>query len=94
MKGWGKIKSIDSLSDRINRLEVSNKIKIESSRDSIYNDGDIRAFATVEDWFNWRIQNILPSYKLEVMGFHNISEEEEYSRRVLRRRSVHLLTTT
>ena len=80
------IKSIDNLSNRLGRLEISQKNTSSSTTDSnLYSidSGDIRAFATVEDWFNWRIQNILPSYKAYVIQYHNISSDEEYSRRVL-----------
>ena len=35
--------------------------------------------------FNWRVKEVLPFYKLEVMSLHNITLDEEYDRRILRR---------
>ena len=37
----------------------------------------------LDAWFNWHVKEIIPYYKAEVMRFHNITSDEEYSRRVL-----------
>ena len=34
-------------------------------------------------WFNWRVKEIMPYYKAEVMRHHKIISDEEYNRRVL-----------
>ena len=93
MKGWGKIKSIDSLSDRLGRLEVEKEVK---SIDSGHNNDDAGVpYATAEELehmtaheyyearFNWRVKEVLPFYKLEVMRLHNITSDEDYNRRTL-----------
>lgn len=86
MKGW-KNKSLDNLSDRLDRLE--EETEVESGGD------DGVAYATAQEleqmtphenyvaWFNWHVREIMPYYKSEVMRRHNITSDEEYNRRVL-----------
>ena len=88
MKAWGKIKSLDNISHRIGRLEDSKKI-VSSNNNTIDNGVP---YATAEELehmtahqyyearFNWRVKEILPLYKLEVMRLHNITSDEEYNR--------------
>lgn len=87
MRGWGKIKSIDNLSDRLDKLEEERALKTISDDDGV-------PYATADEldqmtdmeryiaWFNWHVKEIMPYYKEEVMRVHQISDEE-YDRRTL-----------
>ena len=70
MRGWGsKDKSLDNLSDRLDRLEEDRGV-VKPVEDNNTND---RRFATAEEleqmstmeryiaWFNWHIREIMPS---------------------------------
>ena len=88
MRGWGKIKSIDNLSDRLDKLEEERALKTISDDDGV-------PYATADEldqmtdmeryiaWFNWHVKEIMPYYKEEVMRIHNITSDEEYDRRTL-----------
>ena len=77
MKGWGKIKSIDSLSDRLGRLELEKEVK---SIDSGHNNDDAGVpYATAEELehmtaheyyearFNWRVKEVIAF--LQIRGY-------------------------
>jgi hypothetical protein len=76
LRGWGsKDKSLDNLSDRLDRLEEEmGEIKPVGD-----NDTNDRQYATAEEleqmspmeryiaWFNWHVREIMPYYKAEVI---------------------------
>jgi hypothetical protein len=84
-------KSIDDLFYRIRILELGENPS--SAKDAAADNGGV-PYATAEEleqmtdterfeaWFAWRVKEILPYYKAEVMRLHNISDEE-YDRRTL-----------
>ena len=85
MKGWGKVKSIDNISNRLGRLEKGTTVNQEivsrpyATAEELEQMTDEERF---EAWFNWRVREIMPYYKAEVMHLHNISDDE-YDRRTL-----------
>ena len=93
MKGWKDNKSIDNLFHRLGNLE-STKV-IQRNESAVDNTNAGVPYATAEELeqmtaheyyearFNWRVKEILPHYKLEIMRVYNITSDEEYSRRVL-----------
>jgi hypothetical protein len=90
LKRWTRVgsKSIDNLSDRLDRLEEEREVKSEDDDSSL-------PYATAQEleqmtpderyvaWFNWHVREIMPYYKEEVMRIHNITSDEEYDRRTL-----------
>ena len=91
IEGMGEeTESIDNLFDRIGRLESAKEI---SSSNESFDNGV--PYATAEEleqmtpmekyiaWFNWHVKEIMPYYKLEIMKVHNITSDEEYSRRII-----------
>ena len=89
MRGWGsKDKSLDNLSDRLDRLE-EERGEVKPVEDNVTND---RPYATAEEleqmssmekyiaWFNWHVREIMPYYKAEVMRLHSITSDEYDSR--------------
>ena len=89
MKGWGKVKSLDNLSDRLGRLEKEGTTATQKivSRNTPYATAEELEQMTpheyYEAWFNWSVKEIMPFYKAEVMRLHNITSDEEYNRRTL-----------
>ena len=88
MKAWGKIKSIDNLSDRLDRLE-GGLIHVNAAADYPYaTTEELEQMTSTERhvaWFNWHVREIMPYYKAEVMRLHNITSDEEYDRSTFRR---------
>jgi hypothetical protein len=81
-------KSIDELSDRLDRLEVENEISPTSDM-SISEFGltedELEKLSPMEKYilkFNWYVNQTMPYYKAEVMQVDN-STSEEYDRRTL-----------
>lgn len=99
MRGWGsKDKSLDNLSDRLDRLE-EERGEVKPVED---NDANDRPYATAEEleqmssmeryvaWFNWHVREIMPYYKAEVMRLHSITSDEYDSRTLEGDRSIYL----
>ena len=100
MRGWGsKDKSLDNLSDRLDRLE-EERGEVKPFEDNDVND---RPYATAEEleqmssmeryvaWFNWHVREIMPYYKAEVMRLHSITSDEYDSRTLEYERVAHAL---
>ena len=84
--GWGnKDKSLDNLSDRLDRVEDESGGEVKPVEDNDVND---RPYATAQEleqvssmeryiaWFNWHVREIMPYYKAEVMRLHSITSDE------------------
>jgi hypothetical protein len=100
LRGWGsKDKSLDNLSDRLDRLEEERGGQVKPVED---NDAKDRPYATAEEleqmssmeryiaWFNWYVREIMPYYKAEVMRLHSITSDEYDSRTLEGDRSIYL----
>lgn len=83
MKAW-KDKSIDNLSDRLDRLEA-NTDNNNSNAATNEDPDELEKLTPMEKYelkFNWYVREIMPYYKAEVMSVHNLTSEE-YDRRTL-----------
>jgi hypothetical protein len=81
-------KPIDKLSDRLHKLEEEREIASSNKPGVPYATAEVLEQMTdmerYEAWFNWHVKALMPYYKAEVMRLHNITSDEEYSRRVLK----------
>ncbi|MGH9911667.1 MAG: hypothetical protein ACRD4W_04410 [Nitrososphaeraceae archaeon] len=99
MRRWGsKDKSLDNLSDRLDRLE-EERGEVKPVED---NDANDSPYATAEEleqmnpmeryvaWFNWHVREIMSYYKAEVMRLHNITSDEYNNSTLEGDRSIYL----
>lgn len=81
-------KSINSLFNRLGRLEGSKNSTISDETNSSVPYATAEELEQMTDkerfeaWFNWHVKVEMPYYKAYVIQYHNISEEE-YDRRTL-----------
>lgn len=79
-------KSVDNLSDRLDRIE-EEITEDDSSKNTLNNtDLELEKLCPMERRilrFNWYTREIMPNYKAEVMQVHNIATDEEYIRLIL-----------
>ncbi len=80
-------KSVDKLSDTLDRIEEEITEEDSSSKKNTSNntDPELEKLSLMDRYvlkFNWYVENILPYYKAEVMQVHKISEDE-YDKRTL-----------
>ncbi len=96
MRGWkSKDKFLDNLSNRLDRLEEERgEVKPVTSNDCPYATAEeLEQMSSIERyiaWFNWRVREIMPYYKAEVMRLHNITSDEYNTRTLEGDRSIYL----
>jgi hypothetical protein len=82
-------KTVDNLSDRLDRIEEEEVTEEDSSskkNTSNNTDPELEKLSPMKRYilkFNWYVREIMPYYKVEVMQVHNIATDEEYARRIL-----------
>jgi hypothetical protein len=79
-------KSVDNLSDRLDRIEEEITEEDSSKNTSNNPDPELEKLSPMERYilrFNWYVREIMPDYKAEVMQVHNIATDEEYTRCIL-----------
>ena len=79
-------KSVDNLSDRLDRIEEEITEENSSKNTSNNTDPESEKLSPMGRHilrFNWYTREIVPYYKAEVMQVHNIATDKEYTRRIL-----------
>jgi hypothetical protein len=79
-------KSVDNLSDRLDRIEEEEITEEDSSSKKNTSNNTDPKLSPMERYtlrFNWTVSKILPYYKKTVMSVHNITSDEEYTKRIL-----------
>lgn len=73
-------KRLDKLEGVVTDEDSSSKIKSDNT------DPELEKLTPMERYilkFNWYVREIMPYYKAEVMRLHNLTSDEEYTRRIL-----------
>ena len=82
-----KRRYFEILSGRLGRLEEENGIVAVAAEEGEEEQTNPEDSMTPEERhefrFNWFVHEIMPYYKAEVMRLHNITSDEEYTRRIL-----------